>query len=77
LVQRLYDRTRELDPHDRDMLKMPIADRLKHPLSVLVTWLSAVQPAFEEARVREDTDYGLEDGLLALEQELVLALEPD
>jgi hypothetical protein len=35
---------------------MPIADRLKQPIIVLTTWLSMVQPAFEESWVREDFD---------------------
>jgi hypothetical protein len=41
---------------------MPLEDRIKQPLSVLVTWLSAVHPAFEEARIRDDEiDSDMED----------------
>jgi hypothetical protein len=57
------------------MLRMPIEDRLKQPLSVLTTWLSIVQPAFEEARIDEDYDSEIEAArVLDLEIERVLAM---
>jgi hypothetical protein len=33
---------------------MPIEDHLKQPISILRTWLSIVQPAFEESRICDD-----------------------
>jgi hypothetical protein len=45
------------------MLRMPLADHLKQPLSVLVTWISIAQPAFDEAFISADSDIDLEDDL--------------
>jgi hypothetical protein len=56
LVRYLYDHIDELDPIDRAMLRMPLEDRLKQPVSVLITWLSVAQPAFDAARIREDPE---------------------
>ena len=68
LIRNLYDHIDELDPIDRAMLRMPLEDRLKQPVSVLVTWLSVAQPAFEAARIREDPDYD-EDAEITLQME--------
>jgi hypothetical protein len=54
IIQHLYNHIHQLAPSDRVMLMMPIADRLKQPISVLTTWLSIVQPAFDESRIRDD-----------------------
>ena len=53
---------------------MPLEDRLKQPLHVLVTWLSVAQPAIEEARVRGDTDSEMEEDF---ESELEFAPDLD
>jgi hypothetical protein len=68
LIRNLYDHIDELDPIDRAMLRMPLEERLKQPVSVLVTWLSVAQPAFEAARIREDHDYD-EDAEMTLQME--------
>jgi hypothetical protein len=60
LVRYLYDHIDELDPIDRAMLRMPLEDRLKQPVSVLITWLSVAQPAFDAARIREDPEYEMD-----------------
>jgi hypothetical protein len=60
------------------MLRMPLAERLALPLSTLITWLSTIQPAFEEARIREDHDFDLEEALaLDLEIEAAIAAEAE
>ncbi len=53
------------------MLRMALEERLKQPLSVLVTWLSVARPAFEEARVPEDDDSMMNDDDLDLEDALL------
>jgi hypothetical protein len=77
LIRRMYARAHELAPRDQAMLRMPLDERITQPLSVLVTWLSAVQPAFEEARVRnDDIDSDMEDEIAEeLEIEQAIALE--
>jgi hypothetical protein len=78
LVTHIYDHIHQLDPGDRDMLRMPLAERLAPPLSTLITWLSTIQPAFEEARIREDHDFDLEEALaLDLEIEAAIAAEAE
>jgi hypothetical protein len=56
-----------------NMLHMPLANRLALPLSALLTWLSTIQPAFEEARIREDHDFDLKEAL-ALDLEIEAAI---
>jgi hypothetical protein len=78
LVTRIYAHIHRLDPSNRDMLHMPLAERLALPLSSLLTWLSTIQPAFEEARIREDHDFDLEEALaLDLEIEAAIAAEAE
>jgi hypothetical protein len=75
LVTHIYEHIHQLDPHDREMLRMPLVERLALPLSTLITWVSTIQPAFEEARIRDDTDFDLEEALaLNLEIEAGLLL---
>ena len=69
LIRHLYAHIHKLDPVDRAMLCMPLEDRLKQPVSVLVTWLSVAQPAFEAARIREDPDSDMEADTLERELE--------
>ena len=58
------------------MLTMPLAQRLQLPLSILVTWLSTIQPAFEAARICKDPDFELKDQLaINLEREEALTSE--
>jgi hypothetical protein len=54
LVRHLYARIYELPFSDRDMLRKPLDERLAQPLSIIETWLSIVQPAFEAARTSDD-----------------------
>jgi hypothetical protein len=55
LVRRLYERIYELPDSDRHMLRnKPIDERLAQPLSIIETWLSIVEPAFEAARYPDD-----------------------
>jgi hypothetical protein len=56
LVRRLYGRIYELPPSDRDMLRKPLDERLAQPLSIIETWLSIVEPAFEAAKYNSDED---------------------
>jgi hypothetical protein len=78
LVTHIYEHIHQLDPHDREMLRMPLVERLALPLSTLITWVSTIQPAFEEARVRDDADFDLEEALaLDLEIEAALAAEAE
>jgi hypothetical protein len=49
LVTRLYADIWRLDPADQVMLRKPLAERLQQPLSIIETWLSLVQPAFDAA----------------------------
>jgi hypothetical protein len=60
IVRRIYARIYELPDSDPDMLRKPLDERLAHPLSIIETWLSIVQPAFEAARHR-DTDVSMSD----------------
>jgi hypothetical protein len=73
VVTNLYQHIHALAPSDRIMLCMPLAERLQQPTSVLTTWLSVVQPAFDEARIREDIDLD-EEAALAEEEEIEQAL---
>jgi hypothetical protein len=63
LIKRLYACQDELHLADRTVLfRKPLLDRLSQPLSVLTTWLSVAQPAFDTARLLaqedpEDHDY--------------------
>jgi isochorismate hydrolase len=60
------------------MISMPLDDHLKLLLSGLITWLSMVQPAFEEAHICEDIDFYLEDALAdELELEHAIALQQE
>ena len=56
LVRQLYHRIYELAPSDRVMLRKPLDERLKQPLSIIETWLSIIQPAFAAARTDSDND---------------------
>jgi hypothetical protein len=50
LIQRMYACQDELTVADRTVLfRKPLADRLAQPYSVLTTWLSVAQPAFDAA----------------------------
>jgi hypothetical protein len=71
IIRGFYDRIGELAPHDQAMLRMPLEERLKQPLSVLVTWLSVARPAFEEARVCNDDGSMMDDNNFDLEDELL------
>jgi hypothetical protein len=50
LVRQLYNRIYELNPSDRVMFTKPLDERLKQPMSIIETWLSLIQPAFDAAR---------------------------
>jgi hypothetical protein len=57
----------------------PFAERLAAPLSTLITWVSTIQPAFEEARIHEEVDFDKEvdfdlEEVLALDLEIEAAL---
>jgi hypothetical protein len=54
---------------------MPLVKRLTLPLSTLITWLSTIQPAFEEARIREEPNFNLEEAL-TLDLEIEAAIAP-
>jgi hypothetical protein len=76
VITHLYQHIHELAPSDRVMLRMPLAERLQQPISVLTTWLSVAHPAFMEARIREELDPDEEDAL-AEDQEIEAAIAAD
>ena len=63
LVRQLNARIDELGQANRAMLRTPLDDRLKQPLSVIKTWLSLAQPAFDAAcnSDSEDDEETLDD----------------
>jgi hypothetical protein len=77
IVQHLYDHIHQLAPSDRVMLHKPIADRLKQPISVLATWLSIVQPAFDKSRIRDDHPDLDQEAADAEDAEIELAIAQD
>jgi hypothetical protein len=79
LVTHIYAHIHQLNPSDRNMLHhMPLAEQQALPLSCLLTWLSSIQPAFEEARIREDHDFNLKEALaLNLEIEAAIAVKAE
>ncbi len=56
LVRQLYNRIYEVNPSDRVMFTKPLDERLKQPMSIIETWLSLIQPAFDAA-LTDDTRY--------------------
>jgi hypothetical protein len=65
-----------LDPSKCKMLRMLLTDPFTLALSTLFTWVSTIQPAFEEACIWENADFDLEEALaLDLEIEAALATE--
>jgi hypothetical protein len=74
----IYDNIHQLDPSDCEMLRMPLTDQLALPLSTLFTWVSTIQPAFEEVCIGGDADFDLEEALaLDLEVEAALVAKAD
>jgi hypothetical protein len=53
LVRRIYSQIFRLSPADQVMLRKPLAERLQQPLSLIETWLSLVQPAFDAAALSD------------------------
>jgi hypothetical protein len=77
IVRYLYDHIHQLSPSDRVMLHMPIEARLQQPISVLRTWLSLVQPAFEESRIRDDDLDSDQEAANAEDAEIEIAIALD
>jgi hypothetical protein len=79
LVTHIYDNIHQLvDWSNREMLRMPLMERLVLPLSTLITWVSTIQPAFEEAHIREEANFDPKEALvLDLEIEAALAAEAE
>jgi type II secretory pathway component PulM len=62
-VIHIYEHIHQLDPNERKMLSMSLAERPALPFSALVTWMIMIQPAFEEAHIQEELDFDLEEAL--------------
>ncbi len=61
LVKRLYADIWRLDPTDQVMLRKPLAERLQQPLSIIETWLSLVQPAFDAAEHSDNDSVDMDE----------------
>ena len=55
IIRALSARIHKLNPDNQVMFQKPIDERLQQPLSILTTWLSVVNPAFNNSRIHHES----------------------